>query len=415
MPDSGILFGSSIVDFRCPDFVFIEETFDSTLGYPGEGPSGSSVLSGAWHTDSFSAILKSCSAVLAALAARLLCFSGSFLWHSLQILPRLPLASLLLAWVLLGGGPLGCTAMVPTTAAEIARAAERSAAEPLLQTRPTLAITERLRDRYWRQFEQWLGHEGIDFETLLLHHVECIDDINAVMARFGRALYQAGKPYNQFAETINSLTTKKPAVRRLMQGAWDVAFSWLHSEPGSHHVAMPWQVLLAVISVSLAWGWTLFAGSLALAWGALLRPGELFASHRADLPLPRDVDFTICYGLLAIREPKTRRTGARHQAAKLNVPDLLEIVDFCFGNLAPSARIWPWSVQTFRTRLRDVMNALKLPIQKIGDLKALDPGSLRSGGATWHLKMVSTPDGKEGGCRRKSWKFTCRRQLHFSI
>lgn len=155
---------------------------------------------------------------------------------------------------------------------------------------------------------------------------------------------------------------------------------------------MPWQVLLGMLTVSPTWGWTFFAGALALAWGALLRPGEIFASSRAELLLPRDVDNTIAFGLLAIQEPKTRRTGAKHRAAKIDIPDLLKVVDFCFGHLAPSAMLWPWSGQTFRTRFRDVLLALKLPTQKIGDMKALDPGSLRSGGATWHLQM--TEDGE---------------------
>lgn len=326
----------------------------------------------------------------------LLASSFSISCRSLFSAPLFPgcLAALL---AVLGCLLCGCfapcvSAMVPDTAAEAARAAERSANEPLLETRPTLAATGRLRERYWAQFEGWLRDEEIDFESLLLHHVEFVDDINAVLARYGRALFQAGKSYNQFAETINTLTTKKPALRRLMQGAWDVAFSRLHAEPGSHHFAMPWQVLLSMITVSLTWGWTLFAGSLALCWGALLRPGELFASRRADLLLPRDVQFTVPFGLLSIQQPKTRRTGAKHQAAKLDVPDLLAVVDFCFGNLRASAPLWPWSGQTFRSRFREVIAALRLPTQKLGDMKALDPGSLRSGGATWHLQM--TEDGE---------------------
>ena len=227
----------------------------------------------------------------------------------------------------------------------------------------------------------------------MLQHVVYIDDINAVLAQYGRALYAAGKPYNQFAETINTLTSKRPALRRLMQGAWDVAFSWLHAEPGSHHIAMPFQVLLAMLAVSLNWGWTAFAGwCLALGWGALCRAGELFAACRADLLLPRDVNFTVAFGLLAIHEPKARRTGAKHQSAKLDVPDLLDVVDFCFGSLRPAAPLWPWTGQTFRNRFRVVLSALRLPTQKIGNMKTLDPGSLRSGGATWHLQM--TEDGE---------------------
>ena len=404
IPRRGVFQMQATCDLPCPDFVYAHREFDSTLGYPGEGhryaPHPDNCLTSWQHPG-------------------IVCSSGSHLhpgsfvsslwptsllrrlWLGISRLLRLPSWTLLfIAWVLAGVGPIGCDAMHPSTAADFLRAAERSAAEPLREGRPTLPITGRLRDRYWTQFEQWLLVEGIDFERLLLHHVECIDDINAVMSRFGKALYNAGKPYNQFAETLNALTTKKPAIRRLLQGAWDVAFSWLHAEPGSHHIAMPWQVLLAMISLSLAWGRTLFAGSLALSWGALLRPGELFASSRADLLLPKEVDFTIACGLLAIKEPKTRRTGARHQAAKLDVPDLLEVVNFCFGNLPPSAKLWPWSGQTFRTRFRDVLTALKLPTQKLGDMKALDPGSLRSGGATWHLQ--TTEDG-EYTRRKERW------------
>ena len=381
----------------CPAFVFATMDFDSSLGFPGEGPIWALHLLSApgfppfgfpawiWPILGLSVVaisLLTLSSLLPSWA--LLAFVLS---RCLSCCPRV-----LAFWVLLAGRASGVEAMVPGTAAEMARAAERLAGEPLQESRPTLASTGRLRERYWAQFEGWLRVEGIDFESMLLHHVEFVDEINSVLASYGCALFHAGKSYNQFAETINTLTTKKPALRRLMQGAWDVAFSWLHTEPGSHHVAMPWQVLLGMITVSLTWGWTLFAGSLALCWGALLRPGELFAARRADLLLPRDVDSTVAFGLLSIQQPKTRRTGAKHQAAKLDVPDLLAVVDFCFGNLQASAPLWPWSGQTFRTRFRDVISALRLPVQKLGDMKALDPGSLRSGGATWHLQ--TTEDGE---------------------
>lgn len=64
-----------------------------------------------------------------------------------------------------------------------------------------------------------------------------------------------------------------------------------------------------------------------LGWGALCRPGEILSTRRSNLLLPRDVDNTIVFGLLSIPEPKMRRIGAKHQVAKLDAPDLLEIVD----------------------------------------------------------------------------------------
>lgn len=91
------------------------------------------------------------------------------------------------------------------------------------------------------------------------------------------------------------LSSKKPVLRRRLQGAWDLAFSGVQAEPSSRHVAMPWQVLLAMTTVALMWGWADVAGCLALGWGALLRAGELIAAKRRDLLLPRDDQETICF------------------------------------------------------------------------------------------------------------------------
>lgn len=102
--------------------------------------------------------------------------------------------------------------------------------------------TNQLRERYWAQFMCWVAAEGIDWEGLLRDHSKNIDEINAVMTSFGCALYRAGRPYNQYAETINCLTSKKPVLRRWMQGSWDLAFQWMQAEPTAHHVAMPCSV-----------------------------------------------------------------------------------------------------------------------------------------------------------------------------
>lgn len=105
---------------------------------------------------------------------------------------RLPLALRFLAWLLPVAGVLllaslpGRAAMVLRNAAEAARAAERLASAPSSEGATLL--------------KSIVGHN--------LKH------------RYGCALYHAGKPYKQLA------TTKKPAVRRMMPGAWDLAFSY---------------------------------------------------------------------------------------------------------------------------------------------------------------------------------------------
>ena len=114
----------------------------------------------------------------------------------------------------------------------------------------------------------------IGFENLLTNAHLHIEEINQVVSRFGRDLYDCGRPYNHYAETLSSVSSRKPLLRRQLQQAWDLAYSWVREEPSQHRQAMPWQVLLSMLSVSLIWGWAHVAGMLALSWGALLRPGD---------------------------------------------------------------------------------------------------------------------------------------------
>lgn len=129
---------------------------------------------------------------------------------------------------------------------------------------------------------------------------------------------------------------------------------------------------------------------MALSWGALLRVGEVCAAIRSDLLLPEDTNFTNAFGLLSIREPKTRYSAARHQSAKLDIGDLLEVVSLAFRNLKREQRLWPHSSQTLRIRFRQVLQAAGLPTTTVAGSRALDPGSLRPGGATWLLQQYES-------------------------
>ena len=52
-----------------------------------------------------------------------------------------------------------------------------------------------------------------------------------------------------------------------------------------------------------------------------MRIGETLKARRRDLLLPSDIGSTHNYALLAISEAKTRYSAARHQTAKLDIPD----------------------------------------------------------------------------------------------
>lgn len=193
-------------------------------------------------------------------------------------------------------------------------------------------------------------------------------------------------PIGHYSETINAIASLRPRFRRTLQGAWDVAYTWLRHEPGNHHIALPWQALLGVLTAAFLWGWYRVAGIVALAWGSISRIGEVLAAERHQLVLPSDIGFTTDYLLLKIDDPKTRFRGARHQVARLDQPDLLAICEATLSGIPKNAKLWPLSPQTLRKRFYSLPDALKLQRSEQHGQRGIDLGSLRAGGATWLLE-----------------------------
>ena len=274
--------------------------------------------------------------------------------------------------------------LMPRDAADRKRAALRVPAD-LPSGRPVLKQTQIQRDRLLSAFDDWLKTEGFELSSLLDVVSPDPEAINMLLERYGRSLYKAGRPYGHYSETINAVVGRRPTLRRMMQQSWDLAFAWLRQEPPIHHVALPWQALLSLISASLSWGWTKVAGVLALSWGGITRIGEVFAGCRRNLILPSDLGGTISYALLEIQEPKTRFRTARHQVAKVDQCQLVKVIELAFLDLEPSSRLWPHSPQTMRTRFKKLLEAIGLSTIPPDLQRGLDLGSLRAGGATWLL------------------------------
>ena len=134
--------------------------------------------------------------------------------------------------------------------------------------------------------------------------------------------------------------------------------TWLREEPGSHHLALPWQCLLAFLATACVWGWIHEAGIIALSWGGVTRIGEATSALiRGDLLLPSDFSQTIKFALLQIREPKTRFKAARHQLAKVDQPQLVAILECAFRHFNKLDRLWQFSGQTLRNRFGKILGA----------------------------------------------------------
>ena len=346
--------------------------FDMTLGFPGEGPS-------------FFLFVKP-------LSLWIFC-TFLFLCHACLCVPRVvPVVPLLVCLSL--SSLRGCHGafIAPRNDADRLRAATRISAGPLPTGRQVLPVTQSNRESYLAAFFGWCNSQDIDISEIFESSWENLEEINRILVAYGRALYAAGRPHAHYIECINAVAGHRPIVRRHLQEAWDLGFSWVRQEPSSHHVAAPFQIVLAMLTTSLMWGWTRTAGAIAFCFGGLLRPGEMISAVRRQLLLPSDVGDSVPHALLTILEPKTRFRAARHQYAKVDIPDLLRVLELSFSNLHQSAKLWPFSGQTLRTRFQTLMRALGLPLAVHNGMKPLDLGSLRAGGATWLMQTTESTD-----------------------
>ena len=320
------------------------------------------------------------------------------LWGGIALAACVPVGCCISCVLLL---PAAMAMPLPSqTAGELRRAQARQARGPLPAGRPVTHATNLARERYWSLFESWATGNGLDLSAMLSNSHWHVEDINCLLVRYGRELYSAGKSYNQYAETINALGTRRPAMRRMLQGAWDLGYSWVRSEPSVHHIAVPVPIILALTSTAMMWGWLRVAGCLALGFSAMLRPGEITGAYRRDLLLPKDSGYSVRYALLSVREPKSRFTYARHQTAKADSPDFLQIIEIAFQDLHDHERLWPFSPQTLRNRFKVLLGALDLPSVSRPGSRCLDLGSLRSGGATF---AITATENTELVRRRGRW------------
>eukprot|EP00435_Cladocopium_sp_Y103_P039111 s1573_g10.t1 len=276
-------------------------------------------------------------------------------------------------------------AMGPVTAEESRRAAQRGNIF-LPADRVMRGQTRNARKVLVGRFRSWLWKEhSVSLFGLLQQKPPDPEQISHWLAEYGRDMYRAGKSYGQYSETINGIAMMKPIIKRQLISAWDVAFAWLVDEPHQHHPALPLSALLAMLTVSLAWGWPYEAAVISLAWAGLLRIGEVLQSQRSDLILPEDSAPGTSFALLKIKEPKTRGRHARHQAARVDQSDVISLLAAVYGPLAPHEALWPYSAATLRKRFASLLLAVGLPTEKKAGVAPFSLGSLRPGGATFLL------------------------------
>ena len=199
------------------------------------------------------------------------------------------------------------------------------------------------------------------------------------------------------------MVAKRGSLRRQLGVAWDLAFSWVADEPGSHHPAMPRSVVLSLATLAMLWGWPTEAAIFLLCWTGLMRVGEVLQAKRKDVILPGDAAPGLKSILVRITTPKTRGRAARHQSARIDQSDVVEFISAVFSKLAPDQPLWPFSSSTLRKRMNLLQESLGLPTSKSHDICPYDLGSFRPGGAT---DMLQQFEDSELVRRRGRWVST---------
>ncbi|CAE6928727.1 unnamed protein product [Symbiodinium sp. CCMP2592] len=137
--------------------------------------------------------------------------------------------------------------LVPRDSRDLARAQARQGTQ-LAEDRPVLERTSKNRVFLFGLFAQWLITCGLLLEDLLDIRKADAETVNLWLVSYGRQLFESGRLYCHYAETMNGIVSRKPILKRSLQAAWDLAFSWMALEPSMHHVAMPAVVLLSTLT-----------------------------------------------------------------------------------------------------------------------------------------------------------------------
>ncbi len=142
----------------------------------------------------------------------------------------------------------------PRNAGDSHRLGNRRDFGDLPEGRVVLGVTASQRQRHLETLTKWAEAQNVDVVFMIQNYQSYLEELNIFLCSFGRALYSAGRPYNHFVECLNAITSWQPNLRRQLQRCWDLAFNWVRQEPSVHHVAAPYQVLLAMLSICMLWG-----------------------------------------------------------------------------------------------------------------------------------------------------------------
>ena len=173
---------------------------------------------------------------------------------------------------------------------------------PQTRTRCEQLLDQLLVENMHLTLEQLLGKREADAEL-----------VSKALVTYGKQLLYSGKSHGRYSETINAVAAKRPTLKRLLAGAWDLAFAWVTDEPHAHHPATPLSVVLPLAVLHCYWGWPVEASLILMTWTGILRVGEVLARGAPKERWSTWHDLRSCRSDNPKLEAPRRATSPRHR------------------------------------------------------------------------------------------------------
>jgi len=222
-----------------------------------------------------------------------------------------------------------------------------------------------------------------------LASVELLDprELDDHAVTFLQVLYDDGAPQSHGKDLISALQWRRKELQHRLPAAWKAVTAWELAEPGDFRTPLPLEVALALVVAAITLRQGGLAACILLMFHCLLRPGEAAALCRRDLLLPSQRVAGRFVGIVAIRQPKTRRRGARVQSVLIEDPSLLVWLEWYVAGLPMDEPLLHGGYDTLAANWKLLLVAVGLP------RSLFTPACARAGGATFdYIERGDVPD-----------------------
>ena len=239
----------------------------------------------------------------------------------------------------------------------------------LLDTQLHEPSTLAIQTRVWKKFDTWCStlFSAETRSQLFL----CPDIAAQILRQYGLHCYETGGAVYELRHLLVSAGQKYPAVKTVLNPAWDVLARWEEICPVERRIPLPEILFRAMFAAAVFKGWKRWAATLLLGFEGIARIGEVLAAFRRDLVLPCDLfDCDYSAAFLRVRKPKSRRH------LKIDRPEVVSFLEHVFSELDSFLPLFPLSASVFRARWDKLLILLGVPKRS-----RPTPASIRGGGA----------------------------------